>query len=312
MEKRSELLPAIGLVGALTLAALAIARPMGPSAPAPQPGPMTVSGGDYQGLSTLVSRLFRAQVAEGSRQGRHQLRVGAMPPGMPFEVPNPPGTTLVGSLANDLPDDAQIALDSNASLDELVSTYRESFLAQGFADQTLSGGPAILPDGQPSGYSGSFCRARDSVSIFLGITPQTGKPTSIMIYGNWHGQSVTCLDQNGEGVIGLGRSLIPKILTPVGSVVRETGGGGSTEDGTAETEAEIEYPTTAQKLAEYVMPQLADAGWTLTGSTASEYGAWSTWSLKDAEGHAWRGALVIITSPISNRFSLRVEVERQP
>jgi len=105
-------------------------------------------------------------------------------------------------------------------------------------------------------------------------------------------------------------SLLPELHHPSTAWMTNMGGGGGSGLNEASMSEGIGVKMTPKDLAEYYRPQLEAAGWTFVSLASSDYGAWSSWTLKDKDGSPWTGSLVIVASPDTDDKVVTLEARR--
>jgi hypothetical protein len=275
------------------------------------------TGGDNL-LRELAERLLAIGGPIASEDGRRaQLYPGAMPPETPFEIPVPPGTTVIGSAVRPVPafgpqppgsERIDVVLDVPGAAGDVIAFYREALGSLGWSAPATPRGP--LPGGfLPSGF---------------GATPSTltlcegpnGPWLSVNAYDTADGISDVRLstETRGGGPCGQqgaiapsfppGADLLPPLPAPAEAQVSPRGGGGGGSVWNSNAVATTEMSVV--ELEAFYAEQLAGMGWTRTGGGTDSALAWSAWRLPDAGD--WHGLLYVQGEPEDRSRLLYVQV----
>ncbi len=250
------------------------------------------------------------------RADHPQLFVGRLPEGLPFELPIPEGSRIIGSLARSSKH-LEMVLDVPLPPEQALAFYRERLLAAGWNEPEQ---PMHGPHQGGFVHSGIFAR-RQSVLFCKG---PHGPALDINAPVEHDGFTDVRLDLNlDERMTPCGQSararrqqrrhmdtepIIPILDAPAGARQMPDGGGGGAERwySAATLEADEDLAT----LAAHYASQLEKAGWTQTAAGSDGPLAWHTWTLKDEDGEPWRGFFFILkTLDLEREYSLYAKAE---
>jgi hypothetical protein len=242
-----------------------------------------------------------------------QLLPGAVPDDLPFALPRPPGSRLLGSVVRTSfgpgpggpmrGENVEIILDAPGAPSEIVSAFEGALAEQGWSVPDL-GGP-----GRPGGFvptavaaSLTLCRSDRGPWLTLNVFPRPPGPNDVRLR----------LETSFPGPCGgipprppspIESDLLPTLEPPAGVNLQVVGGGGApffrASDAVVETELSV-----AELEAHYAR-QLAAAGWQRQSDGGDDLVRWSRWALP-GEGERV-GFFVVTAGPGPNRRTLHVQ-----
>ena len=270
----------------------------------PGTGPAEVIGGDEAALREFIGR---ALSYPSPGQIGVAVLIGALPEGLPLELPVPQDSRVIGStLRGPQTGGTEVILDVDMAPDEVLTFYQEQLLQAGWekAPQQPYGGGFV----SASWPTASFCLNQDEAQIFLSAFEISGGPTDVRVNIQSSVQYSAC-DPQAYGPYDDGSGMIPELVSPEGTVV--TSGGSSSGDGMADTSAVLQTELSPGELASQYADQLAEIGWTQVAQDAVPELAWSSWSRTVEEGQAWSGLLLVAANPVvPDRIFAWFRVER--
>jgi hypothetical protein len=260
------------------------------SAPAATPGEVEVVGGDEESLSEFIGRALTSPYA--GKEGGMRIMIGLLPEDLPFELPIPESSRIIGSIVRGDPAGTEIILDVPLNSEEVISFYHEALIEEGWAvppEQAYSDGFVSAP-----WPSHTLCYNDDEVVLNLSAVEIPDEPTDVRIHIQSPAHYSVC---DPEGVYGMDESygLIPSLKPPPGALFL-SGGSGSGQDEASAT-ASLKTDLTVEDLANHYGMQLSEEGWTPGERGTSEQVSWSSWTIKDEDGDEWGGVLIILESP---------------
>ncbi|MBE2271846.1 MAG: hypothetical protein IAE80_26670 [Anaerolinea sp.] len=259
---------------------------------AAQEGEIEVIGGDEATLRELIVRIFTPiQLGGMPDDAQPRVYVGALPEDLPFDIPLPDGTRVIGSSV-DLGslDNGQVYLDVPLPTQEAVDFYRAAFLggADGWREQPdqMGGGGFTQAQTAPA----NFCSGDgDTLLSLIAVEGNTGM-THVNLY--WQeAYSSACSDDLADrsGML----PTLPRLDLPSGArIVASSSGGGVTNSGYVS--AAIQTDLSTADIAAHLSDQLEELGWTLTNDHTVDGSTASTWTLTDEDGDDWTGVLIIV------------------
>jgi hypothetical protein len=267
-------------------------------------------------LQELALRLTTSPFDQRTQQP--QLFVGQLPGNLPFELPIPAGSRIVGSLARG-PEHIDMVLDVPLAPEQALAFYKEQMQAAGWGEPEQPMGPMMRAGGfvhtHLSAFSNNalFCKgSRGPALRFMAWAGQAGV-TDVRLSLNLDEQNSPCGEsartrrQQHMHAMGL-ESLIPPLTPPAGTQQRGGGGGGGGDSwySTATLEADGDLAT----LAAHYADQLEKAGWTRTDGGQSGPGAWHTWTFQDEDQEPWQGMFFMLKTPGREReYFLYIKID---
>ena len=256
-------------------------------------GPTTVEiiGGDEAALREFVER-WLGPTYPGQQADHVTVYLGSLPTDLPYALPLPEGTRVIGSVNQALFSYLQVILETSLSPEEVMAFYDERLLETGWqaaSDASYGGG---FVSGDPWL---AYCLGEEA-ALSITASPWITGGTDVRLFIERDLRYSRC---NSEYMSGQdpGTALIPTLKSPPG--VQMVGGitSGSSDSMDAYTETHLLTDLSAGEVAANYNEQLEAAGWTLLESGESEGHAWSYWSLTDEEGLEWFGTLVLLEVP---------------
>ena len=255
-------------------------------------GPAQVIGGDEAALREFIGRALDYPSPEAT-DGVTVL-IGALPEGLPLELPIPEGSRVVGSTVRGSElGGTEIILDVDMPPEGVLGFYQEELLRAGWeeAPEQPYGGGFV----SASWPTATYCLNQDEAQIYLSAFEMPGKGADVRLNIQSPVQYSAC-DPQVYGPYDEGSAVIPELITPQGTVVES--GGSSSGDGMADTSASLRTDLSPAELVESYADQLREVGWTQIAREAAEELAWSTWSKADEEGRKWAGMLLVAANPV--------------
>ena len=267
-------------------------------------GPRDASDG-VAALRELATRLltFHFGKSDSEQRGALKLLVGELPPDLPFELPLPEGTRLLGSFTLE---DPIIALDSPHEGDEVIAFYRERLTATGWSEPEMHGPRrgGFLPADPSRGAGADFCAPDDRYTLSILTRPSSGDHTSAQLV--LHSGSARFRRPFGRDVM----ATLPLLRPPRGATQMSQGGGGGQDY--VESRGALETDLTLEAVANHYLGELERAGWRRLDAGVSGSAAWNAWSFTDEEGAPWQGLLLIIARPLRpGKYALTLQAEAE-
>ncbi|HEY7350533.1 MAG TPA: hypothetical protein VH599_19650 [Ktedonobacterales bacterium] len=232
-----------------------------------------------------------------------QLFVGRLPENLPFELPIPEGSRIIGSLARSATH-IDIVLDVPLLPEQTLAFYKEQLQAAGWAEPEQ---PMGIP--QHGGFvhshmlalshSALFCKGPHGPALHItAMTEQTGA-TGVRLDLNLDERESPCghaARMRRERMHRPGmEQLIPPLAPPAGA--RQMGGGGGGGSDSWYSSATLEADADLATLAAHYATQLEQGGWTRTDAGQHGPVAWHAWTFQDEDQEPWHGFFFMHQSP---------------
>ncbi len=266
-------------------------------------------------LESLVLRLSSHPF--DPRPYNPQLFVGQLPEHLPFEVPVPEGSRIIGSLARGS-EHLDILLDVPLPPEQARAFYKERLLATGWTDLGQSphlprhGGFVHSPPAALR-HDATFCKGPEGPSLHFSVRGEQGGFTDVRLDLNRDERESPCAQDARmrrqqrlyEQRFG---GLIPTLAPPEGA--QQMSGSSSSGSDSSHASATLETDSDPAALAAHYAGQLAQAGWTQTDAGRDGPLAWHTWTFKDEDGEDWRGTFFLLKMPgLEKTYFLSIRVD---
>lgn len=273
----------------------------------------SVTGGDDAAL-----RAFIARYVGGGGPAPVNVVVGGLP-NLGFNIPVPPGTTMVGTIIR--PDAAvanlnfyEILLENVIAPTDVLAFYKQALAAEGwtliYEDNSSSGGFV-----ESAFVAGSFCRngLEANLSFDAISNPQLPGKTLITLRIQTPADEYQCLTPD-QSVVDITFTLIPPLRVPEEvTLISNTGGGLSyyaADARSTSVTAIMNATLPLAQLAEAYNTQLVEAGWVQVTNDITERSAFSTWTITASDNSAWHGAFLLLADTVTpGQFNAMVWVE---
>ncbi len=250
------------------------------------------------------------------RTNNPQLFVGQLPTNLPFELPIPEGSRIIGSLARSAAH-LTIVLDVPLPPGQALAFYMERLQAAGWAEPEQP--PGIMQVGgfvhsrlQALSHSMLFCKGPRGPSLhFFALAEQNGI-TDVRLDLNLDERESPCGQAARMRRQRMHRpgfeELIPPLVPPAGA--RQMGGGGGGSSDSWYSSATLEADSDLAALAAHYAGQLAQGGWTRTDEGTAGPAAWHTWTFQDEDKEPWYGMFFMLKLPGKEReYFLYIRIE---
>ncbi len=264
-------------------------------------------------LHKLVTRTLDDGLAHTRRSdlipAPPEVMVGALPASLPFEVPLPAGTVIVGSLTRTtIAPTVSIFLEAPLPADTAFDVYRTHLAQQGFTAWQPDQSRTVFNTDTPSIL---LCHREKEIQLYLTIQTLTAQLSDVRLMIDTDPIFVSC-DDDIPQMTTHAQELLPELMLPPGAIPLSSGGGGGYE-GWAEAEQNFISTATPVEVDLHLQPQLEAAGWMLIDHLETGPVVWSRWALSDAQSGRWDGVLVITAGAgTENSRVVRMHIERQP
>lgn len=266
-----------------------------------QGGGVEIIGGEDD--PEAVRELLTYIAAPYAPAGPVTVYVGSLPEEVPFELPLPENTRIVGSVMSQSggPAYSQVYLASALSAEELMTYFSENLPTELWEQVNLnSGGPRGF--NAPVTANAQFCYQEDEAFLDMTAFTEEDGETRVFGYISLEDAFYPCNSEPGQMPSDDPYMQLPNLETPEGvEIANNYGGGGGGGGGygfrTASTSTFLRSELNAGEILELYNAQLVEQGWTQVSSTGGEAVAGSNWTLVDENGRTWGGIFSIQASP---------------
>lgn len=240
--------------------------------------------------------------------GPIKVYVGSLAEEIPFELPLPENTRIVGSVVsqNGGPTYTQLYIASTLAADELVAYFSENLPGEDWEQVNLNpGGPRGF--NAPVTATAQFCYQGDEAFLDMTAFSQNDGETRVFGYIGLDDAFYPCNSEPGQMPSDDPYMRLPNLETPEGvEIATNYGGGGGGGGGygfrTASTSTFLRSELNAGEILELYNVQIIEQGWTQVTSTLDEAIAGSNWTLTDENGRTWGGIFSIQASPTDDNL----------
>jgi hypothetical protein len=266
-------------------------------------------GGNEVLLQELVLRLL-AHPADPRTQNP-RLLIGQLPDTLPFDLPLPTGSRVLGSLQRSA-EHAEVIVDVPLAQEETLAFYRAQMQASGWLEEEFP--PGVRAGGFVStGFPGigSMLHLHQGVrgpSLRLHAVPGLAGQTEVRLHIDLSGRDSPAHRSRMRRQQMMGHNLLPPLPAPAGA--RQTGGGGGGGSDSYYSSATLETDADLPTLTTHYAGQLEKAGWSQIDAGQSGPLAWHAWTFQDEDGEPWRGLFFILKIPGAERqYALYIRVD---
>jgi hypothetical protein len=261
-----------------------------------------VVGGDEEALREFI----RQWAVPGYSSGGSQdiiIYIGSTPNDMPYDVPVPEGSRIVGSVTGTWAD-YMLIFDSDLTAESIHEFYGQALIDKGWKEAPNMQGGGFT--GQSYSYE-TYCYGENEAVLSVETPSIFTEKTSLRLTLDISPDSPMCNTDPNAGPPYM--SVIPELRAPLGITVQGTGAGSSDRD--ANMTANLKGNLSAAELIDSYNEQLLAAGWELQNASEGEGAAWSNWAFTDEQGTSWFGALMVMeASPENNTLFAFVSIEK--
>ncbi|HEU5367185.1 MAG TPA: hypothetical protein VFU69_01925 [Ktedonobacterales bacterium] len=245
-----------------------------------------------------------------------QLFVGQMPDTLPFELPIPEGSRIIGGIARS-PEHIDILLDVPLPPEQALAFYKERLQAAGWSEPEQPMGMAqrggfVHSSILALSHSVTFCKGPRGPSLDVRALSEQAGFTDVRLSLNLDERESPCGQAARMRRERMHRhgfdQLIPPLVPPAGA--RQMGGGGGGGSDSWYSTATLEADTDLAALTAHYADQLAQGGWTRTAQGESGPCAWHTWTFQDEDKELWYGMFFMLKLPDKERdYFLYIRIE---
>jgi hypothetical protein len=246
-----------------------------------------------------------------------QLVVGQLPDNLPFEVPIPEGSRVIGSLARSAAH-LTIVLDVPLPAEEALAFYKERLQVAGWAEPEqpmgmMRAGGFVHSSILAQHLNVFFCKGPRGPSLhFIALREQAGF-TDVRLDLNLDERESPCGQaarmHRERRMHGMGfERLIPPLVPPAGA--RQMGGGGGGGSDSWYSAATLEADADLAALSAHYASLLEQGGWTRTDEGNAGPAAWHTWTFQDEDKEPWYGVFFMLKLPgKEHEYFLYIRIE---
>ena len=240
-----------------------------------------------------------------------RLIVGNVPQSLPFNIPFPTGSTILGSLIRS-PRSLQIVLDTPLPHEEVNDFYERELKAVGWQ----------VPEDDVRRHSGGFAHQGFSNVEFLHLVHSSGVIAAIQISDGENGMSAVRLNlnQNARSEQARRRRLhrpsspvLPSLAPPKGAIQRSAGGSSGDTNANSSATLQLDKIWDIATLTKNYTDQLTQADWTQIDGEQAGHAAWSAWEFQTDDNEEWQAAFYLFQLPgeqIQYHLSLSAELKK--
>ena len=223
---------------------------------------------------------------------RVELLPAVLPQDLPFELPLPEGTRVVGSVARRSAAgellSVQVVADHDQATEETLAALDATFEEQGWIGR---------PEGKPTGFvppqanlAAMYCQPEGNAFIYVNAFFVPEAPTDIRIDINLEGMYHPC-GESGSHHQEPPQAPLPTLTAPEGSELIVHGGQFLPDQ--ASSSALITSTLGLQELANYYEQQLVKADWQILDEHRTDFMSYSTWTRTDDQAQVWSAVLSV-------------------
>lgn len=224
-----------------------------------------------------------------------ELIVGRLPDDLPFALPIPEDTRVLGTLIDQ---STVMLLDSGQTMERVMDFYHEQLTAAGWRNQVEQApheGGFVHSVALIRNYA-TYCQGDGGASLNIWTLPAGSGRISVRL-------ELQTYDDPTQSPCGRRRQRrhiavfeqFPPLYPPRGAMQEAEGGSSGTTHSyiSGHLETDLDLPA----IAEHYAAQLRASGWKPGEATVAGPVAWSAWRLNDAAGERWLGQFVALRQP---------------
>lgn len=278
-----------------------------------------VIGGDEASLRDMVVAL--AGGGPGFANQKVTVYVAALPPDLPFDLPLPDQTKIIGSVDQGDLGGVNIMLDIPSMPDAVADFYSKSFTSPDWSNvaQGMGTGGFVTQ----LSTSGQYCYANGKASLSIVAQAQGAdsktSDTHIYVYGA--DNASLCqggVTEGGYRYADDPYSLLPQLTTPEGVEIVPNYGGGGGGGGpvglrAASTSVVLKSALAISDIAAAYNTQLEAAGWKSDETENGTHLTYSGWDVSDTKGAKWAGTFTLVANPAAaDQYTATLTVQELP
>jgi hypothetical protein len=235
----------------------------------------------------LVAALLSGSVMPGPTVA--EIVVGRVPDNLPFEVPRPEKSRVVGAVAR--PSAGTLVFSVAERPLDAMRAYREMLRRTGWDDPGRERGSGFQPSEMV--HSGVFCRGEERSIMTTAAEGRDGR-TFLQVRYAEYGRYSPCDDRQRENM-SWHRGPMPTLYPPHKTTIVDGNVGSSRNY--AEASARLKTELRPTQLVAHYGAQLRADGWAPQSEASGADVVGQTWRIEDRRGKAWIGVLVAIAIP---------------
>lgn len=233
------------------------------------------------------------------RVSNPHVLIGQIPEGLPFELPLPPDSIILGTLIRG-PESARIILNVDQPPGLVVAWYREHMKEAGVQELEMPGvaqRSGFTQTGIAAGMQATFCYGSRGPSLMVNALSRDKDEAKADVRLELDIQGMACkYFAKNRMQRPLFASLLPQLAPPPSSTQRiDSVGSSSTFDSVNSIATLIlENGMSVVELASHYNTQLESSGWSREDAGSGGPFAWSTWLFRDEDNELWHGSFLIL------------------
>jgi hypothetical protein len=258
----------------------------------PAIGSVEVIGGDEASLRDFIQKWFVPFYSASTDGKGTTIWIGRMPEILPVDFPIPADSKIIASV-QDPYTALQVLFETNTQPDDFLALYSKSLESGGWSpapQQSHGGGFTAAADPFLS-----YCIDQDLAALTVQVFKITDEKTDVRLGLNTENIKYLC-DPDFNPGMDPSYEILPVLKMPVGVLM--TGGGTSSDSGSAESSSDIKTELPLKELMAHFSSQLEDAGWQFLDGNNLDNLAFSSWLILDNEGEEWRGTLILLVDQV--------------
>jgi hypothetical protein len=263
-----------------------------------------IVGGNEESLREFLKQWLIPVYLGGPAQDM-TVYIASLPKDIPYDLPTPEDARIVGSITGSWVDYVLI-FDTSLPAKSIQEFYAQTLIEKGWHEAPTNPGQSGFVS-QADLFSG-YCHEGDDAFLNVETPSFSDEKTSLRLNLDISPDLYNC----DAAAISSGYSyekLIPKLEAPQGTLIRESGSGGSDRD--AEVTASLQSDLSPLELVEFYNQQLLTSGWTMQDSGNGQGAAWSRWTFTDEQKTNWLGSLIVLkASEDSDRLFALLRIEK--
>ncbi len=249
------------------------------------------------------------------RVNNPHVLIGQIPEGLPFELPLPPDSIILGTLIRG-PESASIILNVDQPPGLMLAWYREHMKEAGVQELEMPGvaqRSGFTQTGIAAGMQATFCYGSRGPSLMVNALSRDKDETKADVRLELDIKGMACrYFAKNRMQRPLFASLLPQLAPPPRSTQRiDSVGSSSTFDSVNSIATLIlENDMSVVELASHYNTQLESSGWIRSDAGSAGPIAWSTWAFRDEDNELWYGSLFILRTPTQQpQYTLYIQAK---
>ena len=249
------------------------------------------------------------------RVNNPHVLIGQIPEGLPFELPLPPDSIILGTLIRG-PESASIVLNVDQPAELVLVWYRERMKEAGVQELEMPGvaqRSGFTQTRIAAGMQATFCYGSRGPSLMVNALSRDKDETKADVRLELDIKGMACkYFAKNKMQRPLFASLLPQLAPPPRSTQRiESVGASSYMDSVYSIATlTLEHDINMVELASHYNTLLESSGWIRSDAGSADPIAWSTWSFRAEDNELWYGSFFILRTPTQQpQYTLYVQAK---